>query len=162
LGSKGSPPRPLIISADPRLVFSLNFSPDSQRLAFCGGEPVVKIWDLHPAQPVLSLQGHTSRIHQVRYSPDGRWLATSSWDGTAKIWDAHSGAELLNFRPPGPGGFGMVFFSADNRAIVAHSDDGAYHRLAFQDFDELLSIVRTRATRAWKPGELRKFLPQDS
>ena len=48
------------------------------------------------------------------------------------------------------------------RRVIACSSDDSYRLLAFQDFDELLEIVRKRATRNWKPEERRRYLRQES
>ena len=78
------------------------------------------------------------------YSSDGHYLVTGSGDGTAKVWDAQTGEELLSYSLAMPGSFSMVFFTPDNRRVLAFGGDGYYHLFAFQDFDELVEIVKGR------------------
>jgi WD40 repeat protein len=47
-----------------------------------------KIWDAKSGADLLTLMGHTNRIHSVSWSPDGWQIVTGSEDTTAKIWDA--------------------------------------------------------------------------
>ena len=78
------------------------------------------------------------------------------------MWDAESGSELLSYHVPGQNQFNMACFTPDSRRVAACGNDDHYRLLAFQDFDDLLEIVRGRVTRDWKPEERRRYLRQQA
>jgi WD40 repeat protein len=149
---------PLVFRGDLRYVSHLNFSPDSQRLAVCGNDSHAEIRDVQHGERLVVLAGHTSVVQCIKYSPDGRYIVTASEDGTAKVWDAESGLELLSYQVPGQNIVEMACFTPDSRRVVTAGEDNFYRLLAFQDFDELLDIVRKRATRDWTAEERRRYL----
>ncbi|MBC7816792.1 MAG: serine/threonine protein kinase [Planctomycetaceae bacterium] len=84
------------------LVFSVDFSPDGNRLASAGGPWIekkelgageVKIWDMNTGQEVATLPDHAHTVFGVAFSPNGRRLASSSNNGIVKIWDGTPLAE---------------------------------------------------------------------
>ena len=71
----------------PRGAESLSFSSDGRRIATCGSDAVVQIWDATGGHETLSLHGHTRprlgrpvRPHDLRLYSAGR-------DGVVKLWD---------------------------------------------------------------------------
>ena len=149
---------PMVFRGDVRGINYMHISPDSQHLVVGGWESTAKIWSIDQGQPVISLQGHTSVFTTLRYSPDGHFVVTASTDGTARVWDASTGAELLSFHLPGQNTVEMACFTSDGRCLVITGDDGYCRKQVFQDFDELLALVRQRRTRDWTPEERALYL----
>jgi WD40 repeat protein len=147
-----------ILHGDIPGIRNLDISPDSQRVAACGLASSPEVWDILRGERLLVLQAHTSVVLTIQYSPDGRYLVTASEDGTARVWDANSGAELLCYRVPGQDVVKIALFTPDGRRVCTLGDDGFYRLVAFKDFDDLLEVVRKRATRDWKPEERRRYL----
>jgi WD40 repeat protein/serine/threonine protein kinase len=67
-------------------IYSVAFSPDSERLASASQDSTVKIWDLNVRREVLTLRAQDA-VRSVAFSPDGRFLASAGSDRTITIWD---------------------------------------------------------------------------
>jgi WD40 repeat protein len=70
-----------------RGVDSLSFSPDSLRIATCGPDTVVQVWDATGGHETLSLQGHRDRVVAVFFAPHAQRLYSAGRDGVVKLWD---------------------------------------------------------------------------
>jgi len=79
-------------------LYGLALSPDGSRLATCGSDKLIRIWDASSLTPIQTLRGHESAVHAVAFSPDGRRLASASQDKTARVWNVSSGEEVCVFR----------------------------------------------------------------
>jgi WD40 repeat protein len=64
-----------------------SFSPDGKRAVTAANDDSAYVWDTASGQRLLSLRGHTGRIHTAEFSRDGRSIVTASWDTLAKVWD---------------------------------------------------------------------------
>jgi len=94
-----------------------NFSPDGSRVVTASNETLARVWDTASGQLLLSLGGHTGRVHTAEFSRDGRSIVTASWDTSAKVWD--SGGLAVNVLTP-PKRVSSVTFSPDgNRLAMA-------------------------------------------
>ena len=71
-----------------------SFSPDEKRLATCGDDKIIKIWDTTSGHELLTLTGHTGSVRSGVFSPDGLQFASASLDGTVRVWTAATDAEL--------------------------------------------------------------------
>src|SRR5262245_1635194 len=107
-------------------VRSVAFSPDGKRLATCGADHTVKLWDAANSQELLSLKGHSKEHSSVfwsaAFSPDGKRLATGGDDGTVELWDAATGKELLTLKGHS-GGVYSVAFSHDGKRLAFVSQE---------------------------------------
>ena len=81
------------LSGHKKLVTSLAFSPDGQRLVSGSEDATAKIWDLRSGMVEHDLWGHGDNVECVAYSPTGNLLATGSKDETIKLWSPYSGQE---------------------------------------------------------------------
>jgi len=54
-------------------------------LASGSADNTVRLWDMHTAQAIHILQGHTRAVQSVAWSPDGM-LASGSYDDTVRLW----------------------------------------------------------------------------
>lgn len=82
-------PRATIESA--RGIDRISFSPDGQRIATCGSDPVVQVWDTFSGQETLALSGHSRRVTAAHFSRSGLRLYSAGQDGQVLLWDGGDG-----------------------------------------------------------------------
>jgi WD40 repeat protein len=105
---------------------TIQFSPDSSRLATGGDEQFVSIWSLAGGSrqtPVVCREEHTGSIRDLAFSPVGDIFATASGDRTLILWNALTGAQIA---PPLVGHQAPVVtatFSPDGKWLASGSDD---------------------------------------
>ena len=72
---------------------------------------------------LLTLVGHTNRVHSAAFSPDGKRIVSASWDHTIRIWDAQTGKQIGNPLEGHADGVFSAAFSPDGKRIVSGSYD---------------------------------------
>jgi WD40 repeat protein/serine/threonine protein kinase len=104
---------------------SVVFLPDGKRMASCGTDGKLRIWDLTHGNEMMSLQAE-GEFGCCAVSPSGRRIVASSVDGKIKVWDADTGGELMTLNGHRYGTF-SVTYSPDGRYIVSGGSDGDRH-----------------------------------
>jgi WD40 repeat protein len=74
-------------------ITSVDFSPDSARVATAAYDDGARVWDLASMKEVATFQG-SAAFNLACFSPDGTKVLCASVDRTATIWDARTGREL--------------------------------------------------------------------
>jgi len=78
-----------------KVVCSVSFSPNSQKLVSSGSDKSLILWDLQTKPPTRKpLSGHKGKIRSTTFNPKDATLASGSDDGTIKLWNADSGKYL--------------------------------------------------------------------
>jgi WD40 repeat protein len=121
------------------LVYSVAFSPDSQRLAWTGGGAAGSLLAV-PSGETAALQGHTAAIRPISFSPDGIHIATGADDRTTRIWTLPSLAStaLADDAP-----VRLVQFSPDGRLLLTATDRTA----RLWDVERAAQLFCVRGTR---------------
>ncbi|MFI6504467.1 WD40 repeat domain-containing serine/threonine protein kinase [Nonomuraea typhae] len=101
-----------------RGVLSVAFSPDGRKLAGCGIDETVRIWDRATHRTTAVIRATGARPNRVVFAPDGKTVAASCGDKTIRLWDARTGkptATLVGLSA----GLKPVAFSPDGTTIVS-------------------------------------------
>lgn len=68
-------------------VWQVKFSNDGSRLASCGGDGVVVIYEVGSFQVIGGLSDHEGGVGSFAWSPDDSMIVTCARDRKARLWD---------------------------------------------------------------------------
>jgi Planctomycete cytochrome C/WD domain, G-beta repeat len=78
-------------------VFGVRFSPDSKKLATCGADKFVKVFEAPAGKFIKAFEGHTHHVLDVAWNADGKQLVSAGADNVIKVWDYEKGEQLRTF-----------------------------------------------------------------
>lgn len=81
-------------------VYHLAFNKDGSRLASCGYDRMIRVWNTATGKPVAVLKEHTEAVYAVAFSDDGTLLASAAADRSVKIWKVEDGTRLYTITDP--------------------------------------------------------------
>ncbi len=122
-----------VLPAHQDLLYDLAFRPDSQMLATCGYDRLIKLWDVASGKELRVLKDHSDAVYGLAFSPDGRLLASAAADRAVKVWDVATGKRLYTLGD-----------STDWLYAVAWSPDGRH--VAAAGVDKSLRVWEVSAT----------------
>jgi WD40 repeat protein len=74
-------------------VFGVCFSPDGTKLASCGADKFVKVFEVPSGKFIKAFEGHTHHVLDVGWKADGKLLASAGADNAIKVWDYEKGEQ---------------------------------------------------------------------
>jgi serine/threonine protein kinase/Tol biopolymer transport system component len=132
---------------------TVEWSPDSSRLATTDENHDVKIWDASNLRELRTLHGHTSFIFGgVEWNPEGTRIASADSDGMIRVWNVQSEG-VLEFKASktiirciawSPDGKQLASCGDDNLVKVWDAETGL-ELLSLEGHDDLVWCV------AWSP-----------
>ena len=115
------------------------FSSDGKRLATCGLDRIIRVWDLNRLELLQTIKGHSAAVHRVEFSPDGEILISCSTDTTIRYWDLSSPAPPTSFDAHRNFVY-AIDFDRDNRKIVSTGFGQPY--VSIQEHDLLTGMSK--------------------
>ena len=117
------PTRPLArLKGHADVVYGLDFSPDSRRLATASFDKLVKVWDLQTGKEQFVIKRHSDQVYAVAFSPDGKLIASAGKDQSVKLFDAATGKgrrTLTGHSRP----ILSLAFSADGKQVLSAGEE---------------------------------------
>jgi WD40 repeat protein len=126
-------------------VFDVEFTRDGARLAACGADRTIRIYDVDKRREIRRIEAHADWVMAVAWSPDGSLLASAGRDKAAKLIDAANGNVLVTY----PGHDEQVFdvvFSADGKQVFSAGRGRELHRWTTDGKSTSKSDVRKKET----------------
>jgi WD40 repeat protein len=75
-------------------VLGVCVSPDGTKLATCGADKFVKVWEIPSGKFIKSFEGHTHHVLDVGWKPDSKFLVSGGADNALKVWDYEKGEQV--------------------------------------------------------------------
>ena len=114
---------PFVFAGHTGRVCKIVISHDGTRMASCGADLVIRIWDLVGEKELLQLKGHTGTdITAIDLSMDGRKAVSGGTDKTIRLWDLTTGRQTAKWDCPNLG-WGDVIFLPGDRQVLSAGDD---------------------------------------
>jgi WD40 repeat protein len=79
-------------------VYGVSISPDSTKIASCGADKFVKVFELPSGKFLKSFEGHTHHVLDVGWKSDGKLLASAGADNQVKVWDYEKGEKVRDIQ----------------------------------------------------------------
>ncbi|MEX2142477.1 MAG: c-type cytochrome domain-containing protein [Pirellulales bacterium] len=124
-------------------MFDVEFTRDGARLAACGADRTIHIYDVAMRKKLRQIEAHADWVMAIAWSPDGTKLASAGRDKAAKVIDATTGTVLVTY----PGHDEQVFdvlFSTNGEQVFSAGRGRELHRWSSDGNSTSKSDVRKK------------------
>ena len=128
-------------------MFDVEFSRDGARLAACGADRTIRLFDIAERHEVRRIEVHADWVMAIAWSPDGTKLASAGRDKAAKVIDAATGVVLVTY-PGHDEQVNDVVFSANGDHVYSAGRGRELHRWIASGDDSTKKDVRNKVTGA--------------
>jgi WD40 repeat protein len=110
----------------PDVAFDAAFSPDGTKIAGCGADRTIRVFDVATGAQEILIEDHADWVMGIAWNHDGTRLASASRDKTSKVFDAKTGDSLITYPGHGDYVFG-VEWNADGTQVLTAGKDRKIH-----------------------------------
>ncbi|HLJ95728.1 MAG TPA: c-type cytochrome domain-containing protein [Gemmataceae bacterium] len=103
-------------------VFGVCFSPDGTKLATCGADKFVKVFEVPSGKLLKSFEGHTHHVLDVAWKADGKLLVSGGADNVIKVWDYEKGEQVRTFGNLGKQVTRLMFKGTTSEIVMCSGD----------------------------------------
>ncbi len=104
-------------------VMGVGWTPDGKKIASCGADNFVKVWDYEKGEKIRDMQGHTKQVTALFFVGKTPQFVTGSGDASVRMWNADNGGNVRSF--PGAADFVYaVSASTDGTVVASGCEDG--------------------------------------
>jgi WD40 repeat protein len=103
-------------------VFGVCFSPDATKLATCGADKFVKVFEVPSGKFLKAFEGHTHHVLDVGWKADGKLLASAGADNVVKVWDYEKGEQARTINAHGKQVTRLQFIGKSSLFVTCSGD----------------------------------------
>ena len=104
-------------------VMGVGWTPDGKKIASCGADNIVKVWDYEKGEKIRDMQGHQKQVTALVFVGKTPQFLTGSGDTTVRMWNADNGGTIRNFAGA-PDFVYAVAASPDGTVVATGCEDG--------------------------------------
>jgi WD40 repeat protein len=134
------------VAAHAQAVSGAAFSPDGKRLATCGYDGGIKVWDADTFKELAVIE-KAPRVYAVAFSPDGKVLASGHGDQTVRTWNSVTGTPVKTIEGH-TSSVQSVVFHPDGKRLVSKDRRGTTRVWDAQTGHEVLAVPDRETTRS--------------
>ncbi len=100
-------------------MFDVEFSTDGGRLAACGADRTIRIYDVAARKELHKIESHADWVMAVAWSKNGKQIASAGRDKTARVFNPENGSLAATFQGHDEQIYDIVFSEYGNRVFSA-------------------------------------------